>query len=162
MVLDTRPLELITDLSELSSEPSEEFLKFAEIIFANRKADPKHKHNHSFNSYLLRIPYTYNSKCINKNEDPEVKIIQRFDPQIIPQINTYMLREFRLYIAELDIKNKRESIQQEHRIRVFSKNSKYQFTNQITQSYQWIETLLQTPIPDHRKSTVNLTCTIFA
>ena len=62
IVLDTRPLELITDLTELLRQPSKEFLKFAEIIFTHGKADPKH--NSSFNSYLLRIPHTFNSKCI--------------------------------------------------------------------------------------------------
>jgi hypothetical protein len=52
-------------------------LKFAEIIFTHRKADSKH--THSFNSYLLRIPHTLNSKCIRKGTDAEVKIIQKFD-----------------------------------------------------------------------------------
>ena len=56
--IDDKPLELIAeliaDLVELSSYPSKEFMKFAEITFTNKKADPKH--NHSFNSYLLRIP----------------------------------------------------------------------------------------------------------
>ena len=65
IVLDTRPLELITDLAELSREPSKEFLRFAEASFTNGKADPKH--NPSFRSYLLRIPFTINSKCVANN-----------------------------------------------------------------------------------------------
>ena len=87
-MLDTRPLELITDLTKLSTEPSNEFLKFAEIIFTNNKKDPAH--NPSFKSCLLRIPYTLNSKCIdNDNKDAEVKVIQRFDATYapIPQID---------------------------------------------------------------------------
>jgi hypothetical protein len=152
--LDTRPLELITELTELSRLPSKEFLKYAEIIFTNKMADPKH--NPSFNSYLLRIPHTFNSKCINKNEDPEVKIIQRFDPHNIPQINTYMLREFRLYLADLDIEKKR-TLKQEQKIRLYNKSSNSQsITYEIPQSYQWIESLLQIPIPDHRKFTIDL------
>ena len=63
IVLDTRPLELITDLVELSDNPSEEFLKFAEFIFTNKRKDSCH--NPSFKSCLLRIPYTLNSKCID-------------------------------------------------------------------------------------------------
>ena len=43
---------------------------------------------------MLRIPYSHNSKCIDKGKDPEVKIIQKFDTQNIPQINTSLLREF--------------------------------------------------------------------
>ena len=119
--MDTRPLELITDLTELSSQPSKEFLKFAEIIFTNKKADPKH--NHSFNSYLLRIPHTFNSKCIDKGKDPEVKIIQKFDTQNIPQINTNLLREFRIYLADLDIKNKRAFIKQEQKIGLYNNST---------------------------------------
>jgi hypothetical protein len=54
IVLDTRPLELITDLTALSKAPSQDFLRFAEARFSGKKADPKH--NPSFKSYLLRIP----------------------------------------------------------------------------------------------------------
>jgi hypothetical protein len=155
IVLDARPLELITDLTELSNQPSKEFLKFAEIIFTHGKADPKH--NHSFNSCLLRIPHTLNSKCINKNEDPEVKITQRFDSQNIPQINTYILREFRLYLADLDIEKKKAFIKQEQKTRLYDKSCYSQsITYEIPQSYQWVETLLQLPIPDHRKFTIDL------
>jgi hypothetical protein len=71
IVLDTRPLELITDLTKLSTGPSNEFLKFAEIVFTNNKKDPAH--SPSFKSCLLRIPYTLNSKFIdNDNKDAEV------------------------------------------------------------------------------------------
>ena len=69
-------------------------MKFAEIIFTNKKADPKH--NHSFNSYLLRIPDILNYKCIDKGKDPEVKIIQKFDTQRIPKINRHLLREVQI------------------------------------------------------------------
>jgi hypothetical protein len=158
IVLDTRPLELITELTELSRQPSEEFLKFAEIIFTNGKADSKH--NHSFSSYLLRIPHTFNSKCFNENADPEVKIIQRFDFQQIPKINSCMLREFRLYLADLNIKRKRDFIKQDQKIRQYNKcNNSQSVTYKIPQSYQWVETVLQSSIPDHRKFTLDLVLT---
>jgi hypothetical protein len=156
IVLDTRPLELITDLFKLSREPSKEFLKFAEIIFTNKKADSKH--NHSFSSYLLRIPHTFNSKCNARGTDARVKIIQRFDALNIPQIDMRLLREFRLYLADLDIKNKSASINKEQEIRLCNSSDNYRSaTGTISQSYQWIEDkLLQTPIPDHRKFTIEL------
>jgi hypothetical protein len=158
IVLDTRPLELITELTELSRQPSKEFLRFAEIIFTSGKADPKH--NHSFSSYLLRIPHTFNSKCITKNADPEVKIIQRFDLQNIPKFNTCMLCEFRLYLADLNIKRKRAFIKQDQKIRQYNKcNNSQSITYKIPQSYQWVETVLQSPIPDHRKFTLDLVLT---
>ena len=79
IVLDIRPLELIEELRELSDKPSEQFLRFAEIIFTNNKKDSQH--NPSFKSCLLRIPGTINSK-----NGSEVKIIQRFDENNIPSI----------------------------------------------------------------------------
>ena len=148
IVLDTRPLELITDLAELSKEPSKEFMKFAEIIFSNKKAD--NRHNHSFNSYLLRIPYTFNSKCTAQYKDAEVKVFQIFDSSAIPTIDSNLLREFRVYLADLDIRNKAEACKN-------NRNRNFQFTTDLTpQSYLWIEKLLQTPIPDHRKHTLEL------
>jgi hypothetical protein len=123
IVLDTRPLELINDLAELSNEPSKEFLKFAEIIFSNKKAD--NRHNHSFNSYLLRIPYTFNSKCIAQGKDAEVKVFQIFDCSAIPKINANLLHQFRLYLADLDIKDKGAAAKR----RVYVSNRNFQFTN---------------------------------
>ena len=38
IILNARPLELITDLTELSKEPSKLFLKFAETILTNKKS----------------------------------------------------------------------------------------------------------------------------
>jgi hypothetical protein len=37
IVLDIRPLELNKELRELSNEPSEQFLRYAENIFTNKK-----------------------------------------------------------------------------------------------------------------------------
>jgi hypothetical protein len=64
---------------------------------------------------LLRIPYTLNSKCLDsgRKDDTELKLIQRFDPKNIPQIDRSLLREFRLYLADLDIKNKVEATTRE-------------------------------------------------
>lgn len=147
-MLETRPLELITDLRELSNEPSKQFLKFAEIILTNKKADTKH--NHSFNSYLLRNHYTFNSKCIPQGKDAEVKVFQMFDASTIPTIDRNLLREFRLYLGDLDIRNKAEACKN-------NRNRNFQSTTNISpQSYLWIETLLHTPISDHRKHTLEL------
>jgi hypothetical protein len=76
IVLNTRPLELVQELAELSDNPSEEFLRFTETTLTKSKKDSKHYP--SFKSCLLRIPYTLNSKNIevatgNYVKDPEVK-----------------------------------------------------------------------------------------
>jgi hypothetical protein len=163
IVINTRPLELIRELAELSDAPSEEFLRFAEFTFTNKKKDSCH--NPSFKSSLLRIPYTLNSKCIdiitgNYIKDPEIKIIQQFDSLIIPTINKALLREFRLYLVDKDIisSTKLESIKR--RNNKFNRYHGHSLANAdrrvIPASYQWIEKQLQTPIADHRKHTIEL------
>lgn len=48
-------------------------------------------------------------------------------------------------------------IKKEQKIGRYNKSDNYQFTtSKIPKSYQWIESLLQTPIPDHRKFTIDL------
>ena len=135
IVLDVRPLELIEELKELSDKTSEQFLRFAESIFTNNKKDSNH--NPSFKSCLLRIPETINSK-----NGSEIKIIQRFDVNNISTIDNRLLREIRLYLADIDIaetnKKKRN---------VSMPNQDHSTAIQ----YQWIEKLLCTPIEDGRK-----------
>jgi hypothetical protein len=160
IVLNTRPLELITELAELSDKPSEEFLRFAEFTFTNKKRDSCH--NPSFKSCLLRIPYTLNLKCIdptrNYAKDPELKIIQEFDSLAIPTINKELLREFRLYLADKDIvKTKLESIKRSNQINRYSSYSLINVNRTTPATYQWIEKKqLHTPIADHRKHTIDL------
>ena len=139
IVLDIRPLELIEELRELSDKPSEQFLRFAESVFTNNKKDSQH--NPSFKSCLLRIPGTINSK-----NGSEVKIIQRFDENNIPTIDNQLLREFRLYLADIDIRKSR-MIKTNKSAGNLSIKSQYHSTIQ----YEWIEKLLETPIEDGRK-----------
>ena len=101
-------------------------------------------HNPSFKSCLLRIPGTINSK-----NGSEVKIIQRFDENKIPSIDNHLLREFRLYLADIDIRKKRMR-KVTNRRRNSSIKSQYHSSIQ----YKWIEKLLETPIEDGRKYTL--------
>ena len=142
IVLEIRTLELIEEFRELSNEPSKQFLKFAESIFTNNKKDSQH--NPSFKSCLLRIPGTSNSK-----NGSDIKIIQRFDENNIPTIDNHLMRKFRLYLADIDIKKKRISKTNEKR----NSNSDTIQYNSIIQ-YNWIEKLLETSIEDGRKYTL--------
>jgi hypothetical protein len=139
IVLDIQPLEAIEELKELSDETSEQFLRFAEKIFTNNKRDSQH--NPSFQSCLLRIPGTYNAK-----NSTEVKIIQRFDDNKISMIDNLILREFRLYLADIDIAAKN------NKKRKGNPSAKKQYNSSI--QYKWIEKLLETPIEDRRKYTL--------
>jgi hypothetical protein len=53
------------------------FIQFAEEYFTNYTAD--RLHNPTVKSCLVRIPGSINSKCINKGQDVEVKIVQKWD-----------------------------------------------------------------------------------
>jgi len=135
---------MIEELRELSNNPLEQFLKFAESLFTNNKKDSQHRP--SFKSCLLRIPGTINSK-----NDSEVRIIHSCDKNKIPTLNNRLLREFRLYLADKDIERKIYSIQKNNSL-------KYNGSSANTpKCYEWIENkLLKTPIPDYRKITVDL------
>jgi hypothetical protein len=149
IVIDSRPLELIKELSELSKKPSEEFLRYTELIFSNKKKDACH--NPSCKSSLLRIPCTFNSKNLITNNDidrekAEVKIMQKFDNVDVKSINIKLLREYRLWLADNDLlrKRKKNSRLQNNSCNIIDKN-------ELAKKYFWIERLLQTPLPCFRR-----------
>jgi hypothetical protein len=150
IVIDTRPLELIEELSELSKKSSEEFLRYAELTFTNKKRDSGH--NPSFKSSLLRIPYTFNSKNLltnneNYREKAEVKILQKFDNDNVKPINIKLLREFRLWLADNDLKDKQKQLKNLR----FRNDLSMSKRGESIKRYFWIERLLQTPLPCFRR-----------
>jgi hypothetical protein len=122
------------------------FIQFAEEHFTDYAAD--RLHNPTIKSCLVRIPGSLNSKCINKGEDAEVKIIQKWDggrPSIQP-----LLRHFRIWLIQKRIDDIKELKKQE------KKNTKFQMTvsksQERTNTIKWIEIgILEHPLPDHRK-----------
>lgn len=146
LVIDTIALELMHELSRLSREPSKLFLRFAESFLSNGKSDGQHRS--SFKSCLLRIPGTLNSKCIIRKVDPEVKIVKDSQAKV-PLMGTSLLREFRLHLADIEFKSKIE-LQKKFNNKYFPSRT------QSFQGYEWIEKLLQTPIADYRKCTIDL------
>lgn len=111
---------------------STKFIRFAEAFFTNKKHDPQHRP--SVNSCLLRVPGSYNSK-----NGQQVDVIQQWDGKK-PAIQ-YMLRNFRRHLIQekLDEVNDRNK-------------KKYKPSNKTSfHTIRWIESLLHTPIHDHRK-----------
>ena len=119
------------------AELGTKFLRYAEQLFANGKQDPQHRP--SVNSCLLRIPGTYNSK-----NGERVKIVQQWDAHHHrPQVHT-MLRDFRVSLIEVQLAQVNSATAaQQKAIRAQTSGS--------VSTIRWIETLLQTPIADHRK-----------
>ena len=113
----------------------------------NNKADKAN--NPSFRSCLLRIPNSFNAKCLAKGEsleDSKVKIIQEWNNDR-PSIK-FLLLEFRRYLINQKIKecNKKREIE---------RRSGY-YSNKGINNIFWIEKLLNTPISDFRKNATNL------
>ena len=127
--------------------PSEKFLRFAKDILSNNKADKSN--NPSFRSCLLRIPNSFNAKCLAKGksfENSKIKIIQEWNRDR-PSIK-FLLKDFKRYLVNQKIKelNKKRKIE---------RRSGYQSNTEINSIF-WIEKLLDTPISDFRKNATNL------
>lgn len=132
-------------------QPSKVFLKFAEQYLSNNKSDPSH--NPSFKSCMIRIPGSFNSKCILEGKDPEVRIIQRWDGQLRPKINL-LLGSFHAYLVDQRIKElqRQKELKVKYQIRMKKNDNN---TSSIT-AIPWIELLLETPIEDYRKNAISL------
>ena len=149
IVIETKPLNLNERLVKVcppNLEVSKAFLRFIEWYLTDGKCDPEHSATLSFKSCLLRIPGTFNSKCLDRDDldDVTVKIVK--ESIGVGIINKELLREFRYYLDDLKL----AYLQEQERKRRYSKikNSNQQRANQMT---EWVEELLQTPIDDHRK-----------
>jgi hypothetical protein len=131
-------------------QPSKAFLKFAEQYLSNNKSDPSH--NPSFKSCMIRIPGTFNYKCILQGKDPEVRIIQRWNGYR-PKINL-LLGSFHAYLVDQKKKIKELQRQKELKEKYPMKKKNDKFTSRSV--IPWIEILLETPIADYRKNTLSL------
>jgi hypothetical protein len=130
-------------------QPSKAFLKFAEQYLSNNKSDSSH--NPSFKSCMIRIPGTFNYKCILQGKDPEVRIMQKWNGYR-PRINL-LLGSFHAYLVDQKKKKTKElQRQKEIKQKYHTRNNNHPPITVIP----WIEILLQTPIPDYRKNTLSL------
>jgi hypothetical protein len=143
--LEAFPLEQEELFASKSAEPSKEFLQFAEQYLTNYKSDPSH--HPSFKSCMIRIPGSHNFKLVQKNNDiadesTKVKIIKKWDG-IRPKFKP-LLYHFNIWLADKRIK-------EINQLQSMNKGRKRKHSNNNNRSIDWIEMLLQIPIPDHRK-----------
>ena len=140
----TKALEHFEDFKGLTDRQSSEFLQFAKSFLSFNKADKAN--NPAFKSCLLRVPYTFNSKCISRNLDPEVKLLQEFDySESLSKIDN-LLVEFMTFLADRKLKSEFE--------KDMSKNTFSKSISSPTISY--IEKLLDISLSDYRKDSLNL------
>jgi hypothetical protein len=130
---------------------SEVFMQFAEDYFTGGKSDPNHRPK--YKTCLIRIPNTYNSKCLNKGlskEESKVKILQKWNGKRIDA--EPLVHEFRIWLTQQEInltrdKRKKSSVRKQEYKYSSTKNSQSRTISKI----DWVEKLLQTPIEDYRK-----------
>ncbi len=87
---------------------SEAFMQFAEDFFTSGKYDPNHRPK--YKTCLIRIPETYNSKCLSRGlslEKSKVKILQEWDGKRIDA--GHITHEFRIWLTEQEINSKKLS-----------------------------------------------------
>jgi hypothetical protein len=137
-------LENFTDFMEYTTEPSKEFLQFAERFLSLNKADMAN--NPGFKSCLLRVPYTFNSECLDEGIDAEVKIFQQWDSsKPLPDIDN-LLVEFQTFLVDKKLKAELEE----------NKRKKFNISCAATKILPYAERLLHMSIPDYRKFAVSL------
>jgi Primase X len=146
------PLEHINEYKSVGSvkEISREFMLFAKAFLSDNKADAKN--NPSFESCLLRVPYTLNSKCLfNKDLDPEVKVIQNWNGRAATMNEiTLLLSGFYTHLV-----GKKVDYDNNSKVTTNLTMSK-KFADRRTKSIRWVEILLQNGLAEHRKYVISL------
>jgi hypothetical protein len=145
-----QPLEYITEYSKLdvTKEISKEFMRFTKSYLSDNKADSKN--NPSFESCLLRVPYSLNLKCLYANMsegESEVKVIQNWNNHAATMNEiALLLSTFYTHLVNNKIAHDNTT----------AKEIRRKFRSNTSNSISWIETLLQITLIDHRKYVISL------
>lgn len=145
------PLEKMQQFSKYY-KPSEQFLRFAKDYLSNYKADKNN--NPSFNSCLLRIPGSINSKCLDNREKRitgnfKVKVLQSWN-RYRPLITRELLYNFHTYL------NQKKSIERKKSTNNTKYNIQYNQNSYNNSEIEWIEQLILIPITEYRKRAIDL------
>lgn len=160
-------LEEYSEFNKICKMPSTEFLRFAEKFLSNHKADPFH--NQSFKSSMIRIPYSYNSKLLNINDDNSIIVNMNKDSQVViihkwngirPNINL-LLGYFSAYMVNKTLKGSQIKNNKYFKNNIQNKidYNKFPYSNNNyhkSLTIHWIELLLNISIEDYRKNALNL------
>src|SRR5215831_18359965 len=125
-------------------EPSKQFIRWTEQFLTNNKADPCHSSSLSFKNKFAVI--NEKGEIVNVPESAEVRIVQKWNG-VRPSIKQ-LLPDFHIFLADSKLK-------EIHRNRKSQKHS-LRYVNSHNHKIRYIETLLETPIPEHRKYTLRL------
>jgi hypothetical protein len=147
-------LEKVDKFSKFD-QPSRRFMHFEEQLLTDGKGDQSHWSTVSFNNCMLRVPGSLNSKLVqfdNKGRiidipyDAKVRVVKHWDGNT-PSIKHVLLMQYYIWLQSAVIRN----LQREK-----EEKSKYRHTYGRARKcmnihdYDWIENLLNKPIPTHR------------
>lgn len=153
IVINTKTLNLNARLVKFcphNTEVNKEFLRFAEWYLTSEKCDPEHAATLSFKSCLLRVPGSFNSKCIeasafhDKEQDPQVKIVQ--ESIGIGELNDQLIRTYRHRLIDMKLALNDKELA----MRRYASNSSVLKEKWDVQKYAWIEKLVAAPIANNR------------
>jgi hypothetical protein len=151
------------DIFKEFDEPSMRLIRYLERLLTDGKCDSRHNADTSFGNCMIRVPFSYNSKYVKKNDKGEilnlpfpaksqVKIVYRSNGYW-PNIR-YVLEGYWTYlIQERNDEALRRLHSEQKRLRFQSKypNRQVQDTDWIKIQYGYIDKLLQNPLDDFRK-----------
>lgn len=146
--LDPEVVPAYEELPEFKryKDPSVQFMRYAEQILTAGKAD--HNHRVSFASCMARIPASRNSKY--EGDVAKVRIVQPWDGIRAKPTQQFMLTDFLIWLVQADFDARQELRRQAQKFA--SSRSDLPSDQRIT----WIDRLLQTAIPDWRKTAIAL------
>jgi hypothetical protein len=147
ITIDTPILEDIKEFRHIN-QISTKFVRFAEWYLSNGSSDHSHNSTVSLNNCMLRIPGSINSK-----NNAIVKIIKKLDSKdmaVNPNINL-IIGSFCAYLADQEMKEDKYKKLTEQAGGLWSTKS---FDRNNKEAINWIEKLLQTPLPDYRKTCI--------
>ena len=136
-------------------QPSRRFMHFEEQLLTDGKGDQSHWSTVSFNNCMLRVPGSLNSKLVqfdNKGRiidipyDAKVRVVKHWDGNT-PSIKRVLLMQYYIWLQSAVIRNLQRQKEEK---------SKYRHTYGRARKcmnihdYDWIEKLLNKPIPTHR------------
>ena len=145
-------LENVKQFSDLKiDDVSTKFLRFAEAFLSGGRSDSAHNTTVSFRNCMMRIPGSVNSK-----NNCQVRLVQEWDGANRPAIN-YLLADFCGYIVNgeaqrLSAASKAIAKSKCDKNNIASENKPNSKSD--PRQINWIEQILQTPMPEHRKFVV--------
>jgi len=132
-------------------EASRKFLQFEEQLLTDNKADQRHSCTVSFRNYMLRVPFSLNSKYIQFDDidniisippEAEVRIIKSWDgtrPSIIPLLTPFYISLQGAISKDIQRRKKEELMARKY-------NHLHHQRPVEKKTFHWIERLLEKPL----------------